>query len=85
MSDLSLKQIALMKQEFLRSDFGKFAAERITEIHGQLHQQAESATTMEQKASLVDQAAGVTRVIQFFTADVASLEAGLLAEEEPKK
>lgn len=85
MSQLSIKQIALMKQDFLKSDFGKFTAERITEIHGELHQQAENATTTEQKATLVDQAAGVTKVIQFFTADVAALEAGLLSEEESKK
>jgi hypothetical protein len=82
MSDLTLKQIAEMKKAFIDSEFGKFAAQRITAIHGDLHEKAENATTSELKATYVDRAAGVSQVIRFFTADVVALDAGMLDEKK---
>jgi hypothetical protein len=82
MSDLTLKQVAEMKKAFIESDFGKYTARKITEMHGSLHEKAESAVTSEQKVAYVDQAAGITQVIAFFTGDVAALDAGMLDEKK---
>lgn len=82
MSELTLKQIAEMKKAFLESEFGKYAANRITAIHGDLHEKAETATTAEQKVMFVDQAAGVSKVIAFFTTEVTLLDKGYFNEED---
>lgn len=82
MSEHTLKEIAEMKQAFLKSEFGQLVAQKITEIHGGFHEDAEKAATMEQKASLIDKAAGVNEVIRFFTSDVALLEQGYFEENK---
>jgi hypothetical protein len=82
MSDLTLKQIAEMKKAFVESEFGKYAAQEITKIHGGFHEDAEKATTGEQKAACVDRAYGVTQIIRFFTADVALLDQGYFDEKK---
>lgn len=82
MSELTLKQIAEMKKAFIESEFGKLAAQKITEIHGNFHEDAEKATTMEQKASFIDKASGVSDVIRFFTSDVALLDQGYFEDKK---
>lgn len=82
MSDLTLKQVAEMKKVFLESEFGKYAAQKITEIHGGFHEDAEGAATSELKATYVDRAYGVNQVIRFFTADVALLNQGYFDEKK---
>lgn len=82
MSELTLKQIAEMKKAFVESEFGKYAAQKITEIHGDLHEKAESAPTNDLKATYIDRASGVTDIIRFFTADVALLNQGYFDEKK---
>jgi len=84
MSDLTLKQIAEMKKAFVESEFGKFAAQKITEIHGSLHEKAENAPPHDQntRASYLDQAKGVSEIIRFFTSDVALLNQGYFDEKK---
>jgi hypothetical protein len=82
MSELTLKQIAEMKKMFIESEFGKYAAQRITEMHGNLHEQAESAATNDLKATYIDRARGVSDVIRFFTSDVALLDQGYFEEKK---
>ena len=83
--EYSIKQIAEMKKQFINSDFGKYAAQKITEIHGRHHEDAENAATMEQQAAYVNKASGVSDVIRFFTADVALLDQGYFEEKKEKK
>jgi hypothetical protein len=88
MTEYTLKQVAEMKKAFIESDFGKFVAQKITEIHGDLHQKAENAATNAEKVTCIDKAAGVNEVIRFFTADVALLDQGYFDEKkggEPDK
>ncbi|HJQ07988.1 MAG TPA: hypothetical protein VJ836_00740 [Candidatus Saccharimonadales bacterium] len=85
MSELTLKQVAEMKKEFLDSEFGKLCAQKITEIHGHLHELAEDAATNDLKVTYIDRAYGVNQVIRFFTADVALLEQGYFNEKEKEE
>lgn len=85
MNKLSLKQVAMMKKEFLSSTFGQYAAEKINELYGDLHGRAEDAVTAEQKATYVDRAAGIKTVIQFFTADIELLDQGYFDEKKGTK
>jgi very-short-patch-repair endonuclease len=85
MPDLTLKQIAEMKKDFLESDFGKLAAKKITELHGQMHEKAEQSDDPATQSRELNKAAGVSEVIRFFTADVALLEQGYFDEEAATK
>lgn len=77
-----LKALAYMKKEFLESPFGKIAAEKINELYGQHHQEAEKfGLEPWQKAYHSERAAGINEVISFFTTDVALLESGYFSEE----
>lgn len=83
MSDeLTIKQVAEMKKAFLESDFGKFVAQKITVIHGDLHEKAENESDRDKRVSYLDRAVGVTEVIRFFTADVALLDQGYFDEKK---
>lgn len=85
MSEYSLKEIAIMKKEFLNSEFGKYAAGKINELYGQHHSKAELFDLEPwKKAAHADRAAGVAEVISFFTSDVDLLEGGYFNKPEEK-
>lgn len=83
MSELDVKQLAMMKQEFIKSAFGEKAAEEINAMVGR-HLAAAQKPGLRpwQKAYAVERAAAIQEVITWFTSDVALLEAGYFKDEE---
>lgn len=86
MADLDVKQLAMMKQEFIKSDFGTIAAEQINAMIGRHLADAQKPDLEPwQKAYHVERAGAIQEVITWFTADVALLEAGGFKDEEEEQ
>jgi hypothetical protein len=80
---MDVKQLAMLKRDFLESDFGKIAAQEINNLL-QLHYQNAQGDDLEpwKKAYHIERAAGIQEVITWFTADISALEAGMFNEEK---
>lgn len=82
-ADMDLERIARLGTEFLRSEYGKYLMQQLTDLHYLYHQKAEGVETLEGKAFFVERAAGVREVIDMINREPEALAAGLL--DEPKE
>lgn len=81
-----LRELAIKKQAFLKSEFGQIAAAAISELQGNhLTMAQDEKLEPWRKAYHTERAAGIAEVINFFVNDVQWLEAGYFAEKEGKQ
>lgn len=80
--DLDLERIAKLSEDFQQTEFGEWFMMTLSELYQGKHHAAEAATSVEQIAMLVQQAAGIHEVIDIIMKPVVALKSGLLDEPD---